>query len=92
MLVLIGMERSVIYSIYLGEREHLITITPVIQTISGGNLYATGVFKLSEGELGLGDIVFDDDMEEWEYTGMGDITHAEAEQIANFIRSYKEPV
>ena len=86
------MTKPVTYSIFLDDEEHYITISPVIQTIPGGNLYATGVFKLSEGTVGMGDIVFDDDMEEWEYTGLGDITHDEAEQIADFIRSYKDPV
>jgi hypothetical protein len=70
--------------------ERVIHITPVIQRISGGNLYATGVFKLKEGSVGMGEIVFDDDMRQWEYTGIGELTHEEAGMIADFIKNYKE--
>jgi hypothetical protein len=79
------------YNITLEDGEHHIIITPVNQNLPGGNLYSTGVFRLSEGVVGMGEIVFDDDMREWEYTGMGDLTHDEAEDIANFIRNYKDP-
>jgi hypothetical protein len=53
-------------------------------------VYATGVFKLSEGNVSLGEIVFDNNMNQWEYTGMGDLTHEEAEEIANYIKNYKD--
>jgi hypothetical protein len=39
----------------------------------------------------LGDIVFDDNMNQWEYSGMGDLTHLQAEEIASFIKNYHEP-
>jgi len=74
------------YTIYKDGKEHAITIMPVIQNVAGGNLYSTGVFKLSEGQIGLGDIIFDDKMQQWEYTGMGDLTHQEAAEIAGFIK------
>lgn len=53
---------------------------------SGGGSYATGVFALQEGRTDLGDIVFDDNMRQWEYTGMGNLTHKEAAIIASFIQ------
>lgn len=85
------MIRPTEYNLYRGGEEREITIKPLIRTIPGGNMYATGVFQLHEAEVGLGDIVFDDNMNEWEYSGMGDLTHPEAEEIANFIKNYHEP-
>ncbi|WP_184546378.1 hypothetical protein [Mucilaginibacter sp. FT3.2] len=79
------------YNLYTEDGDRIIIITPVNQTIPGGNLYATGVFALSEGEIDLGDIVFDDDMNQWEYSGMGDLTHQQAEEIAGFIKNYQGP-
>ncbi len=79
------------YNLYTENGDRRITIKPIIQTIPGGNKYATGVFDLSEGAVGLGDIVFDDNMNEWEYSGMGDLTHQQAEEIAAFIKGYREP-
>ena len=74
------------YAIYKDGEEHSITITPVNQNIPGGDVYVTGVFRLTEGGVGWGDIVFDDNMKQWEYTGMGDLTHEEAAEIAGFIQ------
>ncbi|MDB5031918.1 hypothetical protein [Mucilaginibacter sp.] len=75
------------YKLYKNSEEHNITITPVNQNIPGGDLYVKGVFRLTEGNVGLGDIVFDDNMREWEYTGMGDLSHREATEIASFIKN-----
>lgn len=71
------------YSIYKDGEEHKITIKPVK---AGDHLYSTGVFKLSEGKMSIGDIIFDDKMQQWEYTGLGDLTHQEASEIAGFIK------
>jgi hypothetical protein len=79
------------YKLYTENGDREITIKPNIEPIHGGNQYATGVFDLSEGAVGLGDIVFDDNMNEWEYSGMGDLTHQQAEEIAAFIKRYREP-
>jgi hypothetical protein len=80
------MTEPINYTIYKDNEEHIITITPVNQNISGGDVYITGVFRLTEGEVGMGDIVFDDNMKQWEYTGMGDLTHKDAAEIAEFIQ------
>ncbi|SDT31299.1 hypothetical protein SAMN05216490_3053 [Mucilaginibacter mallensis] len=85
------MTKPMHYTITLNGDEHHITISPVIETIHGSDKYVTGVFKLSEGHVDMGEIVFDDNMNQWEYTGEGDITHREAGEIADFIRRYKEP-
>jgi hypothetical protein len=74
------------YTIYKDEEEHSITITPLNETLPNGDIYLTGVFKLTEGEVGLGDIVFDDNMKQWEYTGMGYLNHVDAAEIAGFIQ------
>lgn len=81
------MTEPISYKLYKDNEEHSITITPVNQNIPGGDLYVTGVFRLNEGEVGLGDIVFDDNMNQWEYTGMGDLNHDEAAEIAGFIQA-----
>jgi hypothetical protein len=85
-----SLTETTIYTANIAGEERMITITPVVKRISGGSLYLTGVFRLSEGRFSLGDIVFDDDMKQWEYTGMGDISHPEAEKIAKFIKRYKD--
>jgi len=79
------------YNLYTNNGDRLIIIKPVTQIMPGGDIYSTGVFGLSEGSIDLGDIVFDDKMNEWEYSGMGDLTHKQAEEIARFIKNYHEP-
>jgi hypothetical protein len=68
-----------------------LTITPVNQPLPGGDFYATGVYKLTDGTVGMGSIVFDEDMNEWEYDSIGDLTYKEAAEIADFIKNYKDP-
>ena len=68
-----------------GDRS--ISIQPVNEHIPGVDLPITGVFSLKEANADLGDIVFDDKMNQWEYTGMGDLTHKEAGEIAEFIKT-----
>jgi hypothetical protein len=80
------MTDPIYYAIYKDGEEHNITITPLNQNIPGGDIYVTGVFRLTEGEVGMGDIIFDDNMNQWEYTGMGDLTHQDAAEIAAFIQ------
>ena len=68
-----------------------ITITPVNQHLPGGAYYSTGVYKLTDGTVGMGHITFDEDMDDWDYDGIGELTYEEAEQVANFIKKYKDP-
>lgn len=68
--------------------ERPITITPVLNRLQNGELRPTGVFRLAECNIGMGEIVFDDEMKQWEYTGMGNLTHIEAAKIARYIRNY----
>ncbi|GAA4090539.1 hypothetical protein [Mucilaginibacter panaciglaebae] len=74
------------YIIYKDGEAHNITITQVNKNQGSANLSPTGVFKLSEGQVDMGDIIFDDKMQQWEYTGLGDLNHLEADEIASFIK------
>jgi len=85
------MTKPVDYTLYTADGDRYITINPVTQPATGGHIQPTGVFGLNEGMVDLGDIVFDDNMNQWEYSGMGDLTHLQAEEIASFIKNYHEP-
>lgn len=79
------MVNTISYTLYRNDEERHIIIVPVNKSSNGK--YATGVFNLREGSVNLGNIVFDDHMNQWEYTGMGDLTHEEAAEIAVFIKN-----
>ncbi|MDN3549395.1 hypothetical protein [Mucilaginibacter aquaedulcis] len=74
------------YNLYTPDGDRSISIKPVHQHLPGSSLNVTGVFKLKEGMVDLGEIVFDDEMRQWEYTGLGDLTHEQALEIATFIQ------
>jgi hypothetical protein len=80
------MKNKADYILETGDKDRRITIRPVNQRLIGSYLPAIGVFRLSEGNVELGEIVFDDNMIQWEYTGMGDLTHQQAAKIALFIK------
>ena len=68
-----------------------LTITPIIEALPGGNYYETGVYKLTDGNVGMGSITFDDEMADWTYDGIGELTYEEAALVADFIKNYKDP-
>ncbi len=68
-----------------------ITITPVNQPLPGGVFYSTGVYKLHDGPVGMGNIIFEEDMSDWRYDGIGELTYDEAAVVAEFIKNYKDP-
>lgn len=76
------------FVLYQDGRPRNIIITEVNYASAAAYPPVTGVFKLSEGETGLGNIVFDDKMHQWEYTGMGNLSHDEAAWIATFIKDH----
>jgi hypothetical protein len=84
------MKNEVHYILQTEEGDRKIIIKPVNLRQPGNGLKVTGVFSLREGAVDMGDIVFDDDMKQWEYTGMGNLTHNEAEQIALFLQKNKQ--
>jgi hypothetical protein len=85
------MINQVEYDINTTKGPVQITITPVNRPLSDGNFYATGVYRLSDGVVGMGDIVFDEDMKDWNYNGMDELTYEEAAEVARFIQNYKDP-
>jgi hypothetical protein len=85
------MINQVSYDIKTTEGPVHLTINPVNRLLPNGDYFATGVYKLSAGVVGMGDITFDTDMNEWEYDGIGELTYEEAEKVAEFIKNYKDP-
>lgn len=80
------------YDLHTADRIIHLTITPTNEPLPGGNFYSTGIYKLTEGVVGMGEIVFDDNMENWEYNGIDELTWEQAAEVARFIKSYKDPV
>jgi len=80
------MKKVLTYILQTSDDDRKITINPVNRLCPNGNTTATGVFALTEGNVNRGEIIFDDNMNQWEYTGIGDLTHIEAGVIASFIK------
>jgi hypothetical protein len=79
------------YILETDEEDRTITIRPVNQVIPGGDLYATGVYNLFEGAVGLGSITFEDpEFVNWRYDGWGELSDEEAAELANFISNYED--
>ncbi|MDB5017344.1 MAG: hypothetical protein JWQ84_2176 [Mucilaginibacter sp.] len=78
------------YNINTSNGPVHLTITPINQLLSNGDYYVTGIFKLSDGVVGMGDITFNEDMSEWDYNGIDELTYDEAAEVAEFIKSYKD--
>ena len=68
-----------------------LTITPIIESLPDGLYYETGVYRLNNGSVGMGNITFDEDMNNWTYDGIGELTYEEAAKVAGFIKNYKAP-
>jgi hypothetical protein len=83
------MKNELKYILETEDGDRVIKIYSYDPAAPGSGSYATGVFALQEGKTDLGDIVFDDNMKQWEYTGMGNLTHKEAGRIALFIQEKK---
>jgi hypothetical protein len=79
------------YNINTSDGYIHLTITPVIEVLQDGVYYETGVYKLTNGTVGMGSITFDEDMADWTYDGIGELTYQEAEKVADFIKNYKDP-
>jgi|GEM_PF-3527998 len=79
------MTDTLTFKLYRDSDIHLITIAEVKEVIPGKS-FVSGVFKLTEGKINLGNIVFDDAMNQWEYTALGNLTHKEAAIVATYIK------
>lgn len=64
--------------------QHSITITPVNITLESGILYATGNYVLSEGNVGVGTITFNEN-NEWSFDGLTEISEDDINHIVQFI-------
>jgi len=82
------MQTQFTYVLDTEDQERHITIRPFPQPLAGNHAFVTGVFGLFEGKASLGEIVFDDKMNQWEYTAAGNLNHKEAGQIAAFIKNH----
>ncbi len=81
------MKSELTYTLDTEGGKRSITIHTYNNAAPCSGCYTEGVFALQEGDTDLGDIVFDDKMNQWEYTGMGNLTHNEAAMIANYIQN-----
>ena len=79
------------YNINTSEGYVHLTITTIIESLPDGIYYETGVYKLADGNVGMGTITFDEDMANWNYDGIGELTYEEAANVADFIKNYKDP-
>lgn len=72
-----------------GERE--ITIEPVYEEITGGDLFPTGRYILNDANGDTGEIRFDGELFEWEWNGAQPLNSEGISQIRRFIQEYNEP-
>ena len=80
------MNISLQHEFTLTEGTRNITITAIDSKITRSSLSKHGNFRLTDGELNLGDIQFDDRMDYWVYNGPSEFTRSELIVIADFIK------
>jgi hypothetical protein len=85
------MVNPVEYHLNTVKGERLITIEPVYEEITGGDLFATGRYILTEGNTDIGEIRFDGELFEWEWHGNTALEDENVYRLVNFIREYEEP-
>ena len=85
------MIKQTTYNLDTAEGLIELTITPINELLPGGDYFKTGIYRLANGVVGMGEIVFDESMTEWEYNGMDELTWEEAAEVAGFIKNYKDP-
>ena len=85
------MVNPVKYHLYTDVGERLITIEPVYEEITGGDLFATGRYLLNENNDTIGEIRVYSEQCEWEWNGQTALTDEHASQIVQFIKEYNEP-
>ncbi|MDB5023023.1 MAG: hypothetical protein JWP78_778 [Mucilaginibacter sp.] len=85
------MVNPVKYQLDTENGERLITIEPVYEEITGGDLFATGRYILSEGGTDIGEIRLGAELFEWERYGSAVLEEENVYRIVNFILEYNEP-
>jgi len=71
--------------------ERSITIEPVYEEITGGDLFPTGRYLIAEAGNGAGEIRLAGDLIEWEWYGASPMEDKDIRNIAGFIKEYNEP-
>jgi hypothetical protein len=85
------MVNPVNYRLYTSAGERLITIEPVYEEITGGDLFATGRYILSEGNTTIGEIRVDGGLVECEWNENTALADENVYRIVEFINEYNEP-
>ena len=79
------------YHLNTASGERLITIEPVYEEITGGDLFPTGRYIITEVNGGRGELRFDGGLIGWEWSGPDLMEHDSISSIARFIQEYNEP-
>lgn len=85
------MVNPVNYQLYTNEGVRLITIEPVYEEITGGDLFATGRYILSEGNTVIGELHVDGKLVGYEWSGNAILSDESVDRIVGFINEYNEP-
>jgi hypothetical protein len=85
------MVNPVNYQLYTDAGMRLITIEPVYEEITGGDLFATGRYILSEGDTAIGEVRVDGELVDCEWSGNTTLADENVSQILEFINEYNEP-
>jgi hypothetical protein len=85
------MVNPVKYHLYTNAGERLITIEPVYEEITGGDLFATGRYLLNESNAALGEIRVYGEQYDCELEGNASLADGNIYQIVKFIQEYNEP-
>jgi hypothetical protein len=85
------MVNPVIYKLNTENGSREITIEPVYEEITGGDLFATGRYVLTESGAGIGEIRLSSVGLDWDWTGKDRPNDENISRIAQFIEGYSEP-
>lgn len=85
------MVNPVKYYLDTSSGERLITIEPIYEEITGGDLFATGRYVLNEGNTDIAEIRLGDELFEWEWYGNDTPGDENIAHIVKFIKEYNEP-
>ncbi len=83
------MVKTVKYLLNTVNDEKLVTIEPVFEEITGGDLFPTGRYIVRSNDVLMGEIRLDGDRFDW--AGETDPGFENIFRIAQFIREYQEP-
>jgi hypothetical protein len=85
------MVNPVRYHLDTRDSDRTIDIEPVYEEITGGDLFATGRYLLSEGNTGKGEVRVDGELFDWEWDGAEELGDENIFRIIKFIKEYNEP-